>query len=52
MATPDSDAQALKLHEETLAMRKAKLGPDHPHTLMSMNNLAKAMATPDRSTKA
>jgi serine/threonine protein kinase/tetratricopeptide (TPR) repeat protein len=33
-------ADALKLHEETLALRKAKLGPDHPYTLMSMNNLA------------
>ena len=32
--------QAIKLHEETLALRKAKLGPDHPGTLMSMNNLA------------
>jgi tetratricopeptide (TPR) repeat protein len=31
---------ALKLREETLALRKAKLGPDHPDTLMSMNNLA------------
>jgi serine/threonine protein kinase/tetratricopeptide (TPR) repeat protein len=33
-------ADALKLREETLALRKAKLGPDHPDTLMSMNNLA------------
>ena len=33
-------AEALKLHEETLALRKAKLGPDHPDTLVSMNNLA------------
>ena len=23
-------AEALKLREETLALRKAKLGPDHP----------------------
>ena len=30
-------AEALKLHEETLALQKAKLGPDHPDTLMSMN---------------
>ena len=35
-------AEALKLGEETLALRKAKLGPDHPDTLWSMNNLAKA----------
>jgi tetratricopeptide (TPR) repeat protein len=33
-------ADALKLREETLALRKARLGPDHPHTLISMNNLA------------
>jgi tetratricopeptide (TPR) repeat protein len=31
---------ALKLPEKTLALKKAKLGPDHPDTLMSMNNLA------------
>jgi tetratricopeptide (TPR) repeat protein len=30
----------LPLWEETLKLRKAKLGPDHPHTLTSMNNLA------------
>ena len=33
-------ADALKLAEETLALRKAKLGPDHPDTLGAMNNLA------------
>ena len=33
-------AEALKLHEQTLALMKAKLGPDHPDTLRSMNNLA------------
>jgi tetratricopeptide (TPR) repeat protein len=33
-------ADALKLREETLALRKAKLGRDHPDTLQSMNNLA------------
>ena len=38
-------AEALKLHEETLALRKAKLGPDHPDTLSSMNNLATATPT-------
>ena len=32
--------RALPLLEETLALRKAKLGPDHPDTLTSMNNLA------------
>jgi hypothetical protein len=30
----------LKLREETLALQRAKLGPDHPLTLNSMNNLA------------
>lgn len=32
--------RALPLHEETLALKKANLGPDHPNTLTSMNNLA------------
>jgi tetratricopeptide (TPR) repeat protein len=32
--------EALKLREETLALRKAKLGPDHRDTLRSMGNLA------------
>ena len=32
--------KALPLLEETLALRKSKLGPDHPDTLISMNNLA------------
>jgi len=32
-------ADALKLDEETLALRKAKLGPDHPDTLASMFNV-------------
>jgi serine/threonine protein kinase len=31
---------ALPLFEETLKLRKGKLGPDHPDTLHSMNNLA------------
>ena len=34
--------RALPLFEETLALQKAKLGPDHPDTLTSMNNLAVA----------
>jgi len=33
---------ALPLFEETLKLMKAKLGPDHPTTLTSMNNLASA----------
>ena len=31
---------AIPLHEETLELMKAKLGPDHPDTLATMNNLA------------
>jgi eukaryotic-like serine/threonine-protein kinase len=31
---------ALPLFEETLKLSKAKLGPEHPDTLHSMNNLA------------
>ena len=41
-------ADALKLLEEALAMWKAKLGPDHPETLMAMNNLAKGYDEVDR----
>jgi hypothetical protein len=33
-------ADAHKLNEETLARRKAKLGPDHLDTIFSMSNLA------------
>jgi hypothetical protein len=33
-------ADALKLHQETLALQKVKLGPDHPDTLTTMSNLA------------
>jgi len=33
-------SDALKLREETLALRKARLGPNHPDTLTSMSNLA------------
>jgi tetratricopeptide (TPR) repeat protein len=31
---------AVPLYEETVRLRKAKLGPDHPGTLQSMHNLA------------
>ena len=47
-----ADADALKLHEETLALRKAKLGPDHPHTLYSMGNLAHSLVILDRGAEA
>ncbi len=45
-------AEALKLREETLAMRKAKLGPDHPDTLTSMNNLANSYDALGRQAEA
>ena len=45
-------AEALKLNEETLALRKAKLGPDHPDTLRSMNNLANSYAALGRHAEA
>ena len=31
--------EALNLNEETLALEKVRLGPDHPDTLQTMNNL-------------
>jgi tetratricopeptide (TPR) repeat protein len=45
-------ADALKLREETLALRKAKLGPDHPDTLSSMDNLAISYAAVGRHADA
>src|SRR5207245_269157 len=44
--------EAIKLYEETLRLRKAKLGPDHPHTLISMNNLARAYLGASQPNKA
>ena len=43
---------ALKRYEETLALRKAKLGPDHPDTLMSMNDLASSYSALGRHAEA
>ena len=37
---------ALPLFEETLKLGKAKLGPEHPDTLASMNNLARRIRLP------
>ena len=45
-------ADALKLCEETLALQKAKLGPDHPDTLMSMCRVASSLVDLDRSAEA
>ena len=33
-------ADAIKLHEETLALRKVKLGPDHPDTAATIYDIA------------
>jgi serine/threonine protein kinase len=43
---------ALKLNEDTLALRKAKLGLDHPDTLWSMNNLANSFGSLGRHIEA
>jgi serine/threonine protein kinase/tetratricopeptide (TPR) repeat protein len=43
---------ALKLNEQTLALRKATLGTDHPDTLWSMNNLANGFMSLGRHTDA
>ena len=45
-------AEALKLHEETLALRKAKLGPDHPDTLLSMGGVASCLVAVHRGAEA
>jgi hypothetical protein len=43
---------ALKLHEETLALTKGKLGPDHPNTLTSMHGLAAELESLNRGAEA
>ncbi|HVC95979.1 MAG TPA: tetratricopeptide repeat protein [Pirellulales bacterium] len=45
-------AEALKLHEETLALMKAALGPEHPDTLVSMWGVAASLAALDRGAEA
>src|SRR5206468_10242252 len=45
-------AEAVKLFEETVAVMKAKLGPDHPTTLISMGNLAACWVAANRSSEA
>jgi tetratricopeptide (TPR) repeat protein len=44
--------EALELYEETLKLRKAKLGLDHPDTLISMNNLAERYIAVEQVDKA
>jgi eukaryotic-like serine/threonine-protein kinase len=46
------DAEALKLREETLALRRATLGPDHVDTLGSMKNLANSYVAANRLEEA
>src|SRR5262249_44974378 len=45
-------AEALKLRQETLALRQAKLGVDHPDTLMSLWALAESLVRLDRGAEA
>jgi hypothetical protein len=45
-------AEALRLHEEMLAFRKAKLGPDHPAILWSTGALAGSLVALGRSSEA
>ena len=40
--------EAIATHERTLELREAKLGPDHPDTLLSRNNLAAAYSSAGR----
>jgi hypothetical protein len=44
--------EAFKLFEETLALRKSKLGPAHPNTLLAMRGLAKSLVAVDRGAEA
>jgi tetratricopeptide (TPR) repeat protein len=45
-------AEALKLREETLALRREKLGPDDPDTLTSMNSVARGFSETGRAPEA
>ena len=42
----------MQLYEEVLKLKKAKLGPNHPGTLMTMNNLAGAYLSSGRTDEA
>ena len=44
--------EALKLHEETLQIRRRLFGPEHPSTLGSMNNLAELLVRQNRLEEA
>ena len=45
-------ADAVRLHEETLAIRRRVLSSDHPHTLQSIVNLANCLIQLDRGAAA
>jgi tetratricopeptide (TPR) repeat protein len=44
--------RALKLLEQTLELKKAKLGPDHPDTLMNLEDYALCLADTGQSDRA
>jgi tetratricopeptide (TPR) repeat protein len=44
--------EALRLYEQTLKLRQAKLGPDHPSTLWSMSTLAIAYGRAGKNDQA
>jgi hypothetical protein len=46
------NAEALKLFEETLALQKARLGPDHPDTLCNMSGVAHSLVRLGRGSEA
>lgn len=45
----DRPEEAIDLHAKTLDARERVLGPDHPDTIRSRNNLANARRRPSRS---
>jgi eukaryotic-like serine/threonine-protein kinase len=49
---PNLLEESRKLHEETLRLRRRVLGPTHPDTLRSMNNLAGTLLSQSRYTEA
>src|SRR5579859_3743021 len=44
--------QDTKLHKETLEIRTRALGPEHPDTLLSMNNVAASYRSLERAEQA
>src|SRR5262249_6434233 len=52
LAALDQYDEAHRLHRETLERRRSRLGPDHPDTLRSMNNVAVACTALGRHAEA